>query len=103
MLNRVPTTPQKRANASTDSPKRRYNPFNNSRDNSPSNGKRKANDDIPNGVVEGGPSNNAKQDEEGQSEKKSAEDDRSITASPPVVQLVIPYHLLTVTEFKGTC
>jgi hypothetical protein len=90
-----PTTPQKRTNAFTDSPKRRYNPFNNSPDNSSSKGKRKANeeiDTIPNGAVQGGTSNEKK--DEGQSKKKVAEDDRSVTASPPVAQLVIPYHLL---------
>jgi hypothetical protein len=48
--------------------------------------------DVPNGTVQGGPSNKSN-NKEGLSEKKLAEDDRSITASPPVVQLVIPYHL----------
>ena len=101
--NTQPTTPQKRGNTSTDSPKRRYNPFNDSSDNSPSKGKRKVVDeidDIPNGTVEGGPSNNNEKYDEGQSEKKMAEDDRSITASPPVAKLVIPYANLIVTEYK---
>ena len=97
----VPTS--KTVNTSTDSPKRRYNPFNDSSDNSPSKGKRKVVheiDDIPNGAVEGGPSNNNKMSDEGQSEKKVAEDDRSITASHPVAKLVIPYANLIVTEYK---
>ena len=101
--NAQPTTPQKRVNTTTDSPKRRYNPFNNSNDNFPSKGKRKVVDeidDIPNGTVEGGPSNNNEKYDEGQSEKKMAEDDRSITASPPVAKLVIPYANLIVTEYK---
>ena len=92
----VPTS--KTVNTSTDSPKRRYNPFN----NSPPKGKRKVVeiDDIPSGTVEGGPSNNKKKYDEGQSEKKVADDDRSITASPPVAKLVIPCANLIVTEFK---
>jgi len=95
------TTPQKRANASTESPKRRYNPFNDSNTDSPiGKGKKKATgknkDNIPNSVVDSSPSNNGPKDyEEGQSEKKMAEDNRSVTASPPSAPtLVLPYYLL---------